>query len=131
MYPHHHFFHGLLGPPFPSLLSTQILARSRVIMVVVGKILVLFVFIFLGAILRLLHTRLGVNLGRIFQGGLLWPYLLLHWLLILGKPFHRPIFDFTLNVSIPEEEECWQCLLIGVPMRVQDDVMRRRLELNE
>ena len=50
---------------------------------------------------------------------------------MMGKPFLRPIFDFSLNVRILENEQCWKGLLLGVPKWLQDDVVLRCMELKE
>ena len=100
-------------------------------MAALGLILGIFGFMFLGSIRRLLHIGIGMKLGWIFQGPLLWLYLLLQWRLILSKPFHKPILNFSLHINIPEDEKCWQCLLSRVPTWLQDVVMWIYLELNE
>ena len=49
----------------------------------------------------------------------------------LANPFFGPVFDFPLDIYISDDEECRECLLLGVIAWIQDDVVWLHVEFNE
>ena len=79
----------------------------------------------------LLGDGIGTVLGRVLLWIPLLRLLLPRHLHTLANPFFGLVFDFPLNICISEDEESRECLLLGVITRMQDDVVRPFLEVNE